>query len=73
VQPKRTTRARSQKGETMHQTMAGPKTLFPENHVSEQDVTEGLATDVERAKKNAEEIENSARVKPEDLRLQVSM
>jgi hypothetical protein len=69
----RTTRPSHKKGEKMHETLTKPEPLFPPGRVSVDEVTAGLATDVERATKNAEEIEKSGRVSPDDLRLQVSM
>jgi hypothetical protein len=73
VKTKRTTRRPNGKGEKMHETLTRPEPLFPPNRVSVADASAGAANDVERAAKNAEEIEKSGRVRPDDLQLQVSM
>ncbi len=57
----------------MPATVETTQTLFPADTVSVQDVTDELALDVARAKEAAEEIERSARVRPDDMRIQVSM
>jgi hypothetical protein len=63
----------------MHDTIdgSGPQPqrapLFPEGKVTVDQIVVGLDADVLRAAKNAEEIEKSGRVTPDDLRLQVSM
>jgi hypothetical protein len=47
--------------------------LFPPDLVSVEDVIEGLASDFQHAARSADSIEESARVRPDDLQLQVSM
>jgi hypothetical protein len=73
VNSRRTTPPPRTKGEKMHETLTRPEPLFPPGRVSVEQVTVGVAADVERAQKDSEEIEKSARVRPEDLQLQVSM
>jgi hypothetical protein len=61
------------RGESGHPAPIEETPLFPANRVSIQDVTLGLAEDVERAYKAAEQIEISARVSATDMCLQVTM
>jgi len=50
-----------------------PEPLFPAGKVTVEQIVAGLDVDLASAAKNAEEIEQSGRVTPDDLRLHVSM
>jgi hypothetical protein len=73
VKGSRSTRAPKKKGEKVNETQAGRAPLFPEGRVSTADLIVGLANDVEQTAKELDELEKSARVRPEDLWQPISM